>query len=62
MDMTSDARSEALMLALEQSSKVVATLTGIKQQLIDSGWSQLAAENVTLEMLRKSGTSEAAKN
>jgi len=37
--------------ALEKSKDFVATMTGIKQQFIEAGWSDIVAEHMTYAML-----------
>lgn len=42
------------LLALMESTKdAVASFTGIKQQFIDAGWSPEAAEQMVIELFRK---------
>jgi hypothetical protein len=40
--------------ALEQSKDFVATMTGIKQQFVEAGWSEVVAEHMTYAMLMAS--------
>lgn len=42
-----------LLDILDQARDGVAALTGIKQQLIESGWEERAAEQVVIAMLNQ---------
>lgn len=57
--MTDTERTQYLT-ALEQSKDFVATMTGIKQQFIEAGWTDVVAEHMTYAMLMAS--QKATKN
>lgn len=46
--------ADQLMIVLEQTPAVVAMLTGIKQQFVDSGWSPANAELITIGLFNSS--------
>lgn len=50
--------NEALMKAIEQSKDFIATMTGIKQQFIEAGWTPKSAEQMTHAMLVASTKSQ----
>ncbi len=45
---------QQLLEAQEQAAVGVASLTGLKRQLVDSGWSEHNAELAVIEIIRKS--------
>lgn len=49
------ANGEFGMAAIEQAAVYIATLTGMKQQFMDAGWSELVAEHMVFEMVRQGG-------
>lgn len=52
------ARQVSPLDAMEQVQVFVATMTGVKQQFIDAGWDERAAEQMTIEALRQSNGGE----
>ena len=42
---------------IEKSQKFVSALTGVKQQFIDAGWSEPAAERAAISMIDAAGRS-----
>ena len=49
---------EAGFELLSQASDFVATITGLKQQLIDAGWSPLHAEMIVIHLYTSQGGSK----
>lgn len=49
--MSTDRRQE-LLTAVDDSALAIASLTGIKAQLVDQGWSETSAEQLVIEMFR----------
>ena len=46
-------RAEHLMQLMEEAKDAAATLTGIKQQFIDNGWSEVGAEQAVIVLLQQ---------
>jgi hypothetical protein len=46
------AERDQMMQMLDASADAVATFTGIKAQFVDSGWDELSAEQMVIEMLK----------
>ena len=46
--------NNALLETLEQSLEWVAQMTGMKQQFVDAGWSDVVAEHMVLAALQLS--------
>lgn len=44
-------QGDQFLAALEQSRDFVATMTGIKQQFVEAGWTEVVAEHMTYAML-----------
>ena len=45
-------QGDVALATLEQTALFVATVTGVKQQLVDAGWDERHAELATIEALR----------
>lgn len=41
------------MRAIEESQNAVAALTGMKKQFIESGWSEIGAEQAVIAMIQQ---------
>ena len=53
-DLGSRTMNNALLETLEQSLEWVAQMTGMKQQFVDAGWSDVVAEHMVLAALQLS--------
>jgi hypothetical protein len=47
---------DGLLESMGESQKAVAALTGMKQQFINAGWSEPVAEQMVVEIFRKSSS------
>ena len=45
---------DQLLESMEKAKDFIATMTGIKQQFIDAGWTEVVAEQMTYAMLTAS--------
>ncbi|MFC5930915.1 hypothetical protein D6T64_12035 [Cryobacterium melibiosiphilum] len=54
-DTDSRRATELMMKVIDEAASPVAVMTGIKNQYVNAGWSNLGAEAMVLEMFTQSG-------
>lgn len=47
-----------LLKAMEETRNAIAAITGMKQQLLDNGWSEPGAEQLVITLINQGGKNE----
>ena len=47
-----------LLKAMEETRHAIDAITGMKQQLLDNGWSEPGAEQLVITLINQGGTKE----